>query len=90
MEGKRLILNDGTIIERGEAGYAQGALWCYLTGYTMQEASSLFFDRRKTEKIIFQYGEMQDEYVDYTDCVNISINVDGVVSVGLKKETGNA
>ena len=83
--GRRLILNDGTTIEDGQAGCFEGVLWAYLTGYTLQQASSLFFDTEKTEKIIFQYGEMEDEYNGYTNCFNININVDGRVSVGLRK-----
>lgn len=81
MEGLRLILNDGTIIENGRAGYAEGFLWCYMTGYTMQQAAMLFWDDSKTAKIVFQYGEMSDEYEGFTNCVNIHIDVDGKVSV---------
>lgn len=88
--GRRLILNDGTVIEGGRAGYAQGLLWCYMTGYTMQQAASLFFDSSKTDRIVFQYGEMQDEYEGYTDCVTIRIDVDGEVAVCLKMVSGNA
>ena len=90
MRGIRLILNDGTVIENGRAGYSEGLLWCYMTGYTMQEAASLFFDRSKTARIVFQYGEMQDEYEDYTDCINIRIDTDGEVAVCLKMVSGNA
>ena len=81
MEGIRLILNDGTIIENGRAGYAEGCLWCYLIGYTMQQAAMLFLDDSKTARIVFQYGEMEDEYEGYTNCVNIHIDMDGKVSV---------
>lgn len=72
MDGRRLILNDGTTLERGEAGYAEGFLWCYIPNFTMQQAASLFLDSDKTEKIIFQYGDMQDEYDGFTNCVSIS------------------
>ena len=79
--GKRLILNDGTSIEEGRAGYAQGFLWCYLPNYTMQQAASLFFDAQKTERIVFQYGEMEDEYTGYTNCIRLMADTDGIVSV---------
>lgn len=85
MKGIRLILNDGTVIENGRAGYAEGCLWCYITGYTMMQAAALFLDAEKTARIVFQYGEMQDEYEGYTNCVNIQIDVDGEVSVCMKK-----
>ena len=84
MEGRRLILNDGTTIENGEAGCADGSLWCYLPGYTMQQAASLFFDAAKTAKIIFQYGNMEDEYNGYTNCVTIT-TAGGMTSVCMKK-----
>lgn len=85
MDGRQLVLNDGTIIADGEAGYSQGFLWCYFTGYTMQQAAALFFDPIKTEKIIFQYGEMQDEYDGFTTCVGIKIDTDGLLSVCMVK-----
>ena len=85
MTGIRLILNDGTVIENGRAGYAQGFLWCYMTGYTLQQAAALFFDYWKTTRIVFQYGEMEDTYEGYTNCVNIRIDIDGEVAVCMTK-----
>lgn len=84
-EGQRLILNDGTIIENGRCGYADGHLWCWVTGYTMQTASAVFFDPDKTSKIIYEYGEMSDEYDDFINCTNLFIDNDGQVSVCLVK-----
>ena len=84
MEGQRLILNDGTTIEPGRAGYAQGFLWLYFVG-TMQQAASLFFDPSKTSRIVFQYGEMQDTYDGFTTCMNIGADVDGNISVCMTK-----
>ena len=84
MEGKRLILNDDTTIEDGQAGYSEGFLWCFFSG-NMQQAASLFFDQTKTGKIIFQFGEMEDVYEGFTNCTSINMDVDGNVSVCLKK-----
>lgn len=84
-EGQRLILKDGTRLENGRAGYADGSLWCYIPGYTMQQAASLFFDASKTDQITFQYGEMADVYNGFTNCTNISTDTDGLVSVCMKK-----
>lgn len=86
--GQRLIMNDGTVIENGRAGYSQGTLVCFVTGFTMQQAANLFFDAEKTSKIIFQYGEMSNEYDGFTNCININKNVDGVVSVCMTKGDG--
>ena len=88
--GRRVILNDGTIIEDGGAGYDSGILWVHFTGYTMEQTASLFFDNKKTQKIIFQYGEMQDEYEEFTNCFSIQIDMDGVTYVGLKQNADNA
>ena len=85
MEGQRLILNDGTVIEDGRAGYSQGFLWLYFSGYTLQQAAMMFMDPAKTEKIIFQYGEMEDTYNGFTECRNLMIDADGDISVCMTK-----
>ena len=84
MEGQRIILNDGTVIENGRAGYYQGALWCYFDGRTIGEAIQLFTNADRTARIVFQYGEMEDVYEGFTDCFHVSV-ADGSISVGLKK-----
>lgn len=81
--GQRLILADDTVIENGSAGYSDGHLWCWVTGFTMQEAAAVFFDPEKTQEIVYEYGEMSDTYTGYTVCTNIFINSDGVISVCL-------
>ena len=83
--GQRLILMDGTIIEDGHCGYSEGHLWCWVTGYTMVQAAAIFFDPDKTGKIIYEYGEMSDEYDGYTNCTNLFIDYDGQVSACLVK-----
>ena len=89
MEGQRLILMDGTQIENGRCGYSDGHLWCWITGYTMQEAATIFFDAEKTGKIVFEYGEMSDEYNGYTNCTNLFINNDGQISACLVRGSAN-
>lgn len=90
MTGRRLILNDGTILENCEAGLTPTSLWLYLKGVPIQEATFTFYDDSKTAKIVFQYGEMQDVYEGYTDCSIIKENEVGDVSVCMKKGTDNA
>ena len=85
MNPLRLILSDGTIIENGTAGFAQGFLWLWFTGYTFAEAAGMFTDPGKTARIIYEYGEMKDEYAGFINCVTIQIDADGRVSVCLKK-----
>lgn len=83
--GQRLVLNDETVIENGRAGYSQGFLWCFFTGYTLPQAAALFFDPAKTSRIVFQYGEMEDVHEGFTNCTNINIDFDGRVSVCMTK-----
>lgn len=89
MNGRQLVLNDGTIIEDGEAGYSQGFLWLWFTGYTLQQAAAVFFYAEKTARITFQYGEMEDTYEGFTNCINLNINTDGMVSVCMTRGTDN-
>ena len=86
MEGRRLILNDDTVIENGEAGLSSANnLWVWFTGRTMMEAAAIFFNPVKTERIVFQYGEMEDAYTGYTVCRNMMIDGDGNMSVCMVK-----
>ena len=86
MEGRRIILNDGTTLEGGEAGYSQGFLWLWFHDMTMMQAFMLFLDPEKTARIVFQYGEMEDTYEGFTNCININIDVDGRLSVCMTRE----
>ena len=86
--GRRLMLNDGTTIENGEAGFASGYLWLWVPGMTLPEAAALFLDPGKTEKIVFEYGDMEDTYEGYTMCTHLS-TTDGTLSVCMKKGAEN-
>lgn len=82
MEGRQLILNDGTIIPNGEAGLSQGFLWLYLPGFTIQQAAAVAFDTNKTSVIVFDYGDESETFNGYTSCKNLSAE-DGQASVCL-------
>ena len=84
MEGNRLILNDGTVIENGRAGKADKILWLWLPGWTMAQAAEIFFDPAKTGKIIFQYGEMEDVFTNYTNCTSLMMD-SGEIAVSLER-----
>ena len=84
MEGRQLILNDGTIIPNGEAGLSGGFLWLYIPGYTIQQAAAVAFDQTRTAVIVFDYGEMSDTYTGYTVCTQVAES-DGIASVCLTK-----
>lgn len=85
MTGQRIRLNNGTVIENGTAGYSDGSLWLYFSGYTMMQAALLFFDTANTAVIVFEYGEMSDTYEGFTNCTSLTTNTDGKVSVCLKR-----
>ena len=84
----RLILNDGTVIEGGEAGLSSnGNLWLWFTGYSIMQAAMMFFDPEKTNRITFnQPGDVNTVYEGYTNCTSISIENNGQLSVCLKRE----
>lgn len=87
MEGLRLILNDGTVIENGEAGLSSNFLWLWIpiSFATMPEVVSIVFDKLKMSKIVFQFGEMENVFVGYTACISISMDTDNI-SVCMVKE----
>ena len=85
MEGLRLVLNDGTVIEEGRAGYSTGSVVLMFTGFTLQEAAGIVFDPSKTSRITFCYGEMQEAYEGYTKCVSIGIDMDGEITAIMEK-----
>lgn len=87
--GRRLILMDGTTLEDGRCGLADGHLWCWITGMTMMQAAMIFLDPTKTGEIVFEYGEMSDTYENYTNCTNLSIDNDGKVSICLTRGAAN-
>lgn len=81
----RLILNDGTIIDSGQAWLVTGVLRCFFNGYTINEAATLFLDATKTAHIIYDNGETQETFDGYTICTSIDMDVEGYVHIGLEK-----
>ena len=83
-EGQRLIFADGTTVEDAACGYSEGFLWCWLPHYTMPAAAAIFFEPAKTERIVFEYGAMSNEYEGFTTCTNLFIDESQQVSGCLK------
>ena len=65
--GRRIILKDGTTFEDSGCGYADGFLWCYITGLTLQDVVQTMMNPEKTVKIVYEYGEMSDTYEGFTN-----------------------
>lgn len=80
-----LVLNDGTVIENGQAWNPIDELRCFFDGYTMQEAASMFLDPTKTERITAQGDGTQEVFEGFTVCVSIEMDAQGFIHVGLKK-----
>ena len=74
-EIRRLILADGTVLDKSECGYADGRLWCFLKNISIDEAFQIFSDPEKTRTIIFEYGMgpeiAKTEYNGYISIVTI-------------------
>ena len=85
MEGWRLVLKDGTIIEEGRAGYDDGTLTLYFSGYSFLDAAVMMNDPAKTEKITFQFGEEEAVYTGFTKCNGMIMDSDGVICVFLER-----
>ena len=75
--GRRIRMNDGTVWEDCECGYAQGFLWLFLHGIGIREAEPVVRNPEATKKIVFEYGEMRDEYDGYTEVKVILEEADG-------------
>lgn len=83
----RLILNDGTEIDGGQAWLVTGNLRCFFQGLTVSEAAALFFDPAKTETIVYDNGETQETFTGYVG-TSIVTDAEGWVHVGLEKGGG--
>lgn len=87
MDDRKLILNDGTVIEGGYSGLSsRGNLWLWFTGYTMAQAVMMFLDPAKTEKIIFMAGDTEEIYEGYTNMTSINVDANGQFHVGMQRE----
>lgn len=62
----RLIMNDGTILPEGSAGYSDHRAWFWVKGLTMAEAFAMFNDPSKTRVIKHQYGTREVVYTGFT------------------------
>lgn len=85
--GRRLILANGSIYENAEAGYADGFLLLFMRKtITLHDAANIFFNHENTNLIVFEYGEMEDRFENFTHVVNLMENADEEVTVALKQE----
>ena len=78
MEGRRVVMADGTELLNAEIGYANRHIWCYLKDITLPMAYDLFSDPQKTGALVFDYGDMQDVYEGFTELHAIQKSEDGV------------
>lgn len=81
----RLILNDGTVIEGGSGGLSDGFLWLWLPNWTMRQAVEIAFNESIIGKIIFQYGEEEEVWTGFVDCVSIDSTGNNEIALCFKK-----
>lgn len=90
MEGRRVVMADGTELLDAEIGYTDKHIWCFLKHITFFEAYDLFSNPLKTQTLIFDYGDMQDVYEGFTELDTIKKTEDGVNVRMNKPEVSNA
>lgn len=84
-----LVFADGTKMEGASCGYAEGNLWCWVTGLSMIQAAQVFLDSAKTDRITYQHGDSEDVFEGFLECVNLFVNYDGQISACLQRGNTN-
>lgn len=87
MNGRRIRMNDGAIYEEGEIGYADGVIWCFLKNIDLISAFQNFSNPEKTQKLVFEYGEMSDVYEGFMS-IGAVIQKEQGVNIMLRREAG--
>lgn len=79
----RLILADGTVLNKCECGYSEKNLWCFLDKETVSflEACQYFSDLDCYNMIIFELG-----FSDYTDVITYS-NIEDCIAIQKTEKT---
>ena len=68
----RLILSDGRVLDNCECGYYNKTLWCYLKGYSFNDAFQFFSDPENFKTIIFEYGtESYRRQITYNGLISL-------------------
>lgn len=85
--GRKIVLADGTEYPRGECGYADHVLWCYLPPTAnVPQAFADFTDAAKTAEITFIFGSQQRVYTGYTAFRGLMLDSDGNIKICLVEE----
>ena len=84
VEKPRVTLNDGTIFEDSQCGYAEHTLWLWLKGITFAQAFAAFSDPEKTKTILFQYGNQEETYTGFTE-INLIQKSESTIDVRMIK-----
>lgn len=84
-EELKVILADGTILDRSSCGYPDDeTLWVFVKGKTKEEAIELLSDPEKNQTITFIFGPKEYIYEGYTE-FDTAIERVNSISVRLKK-----
>ena len=66
MGERKIFLNNGTVFDNSNCGLADGYLWCWIKGSTLEEVVPLFFNPENTKTIKYQIGTTFASYIGYT------------------------
>ena len=81
-----LILSDGTRLENSYAALTVEKLFLYIqNGMNMIQVFQLVSDPEKLDNIIYASGDHQEVYGGFTVLEGVSLGVNGVVSVVLRR-----
>ena len=82
-----LILNDGTRLVVSYCGANAGYLWIDVYEKSFYECAYLFSNQKLTSRMVYEFGEMHQEYEGYTE-LTVVMAEDDYVKVALKRGGG--
>lgn len=74
----RLILADGTVLENSRCGFADGTLWCWISGLTMADCFSIFSNPDNVRTITRLYQTVGYRYTGFINIDTIKRGTDGL------------
>ena len=66
MEGRRIIFANNVRLEGAEAAFDGRTVWLFMYGKPMKDTLPLVSNPKVTNKITFQFGEMEQVYEGFT------------------------
>lgn len=80
---EKVVLNNGMSLDVVWSGAAQNILWISGLSMTIKQAVDIFTSKEHLSKI---EPSSESPYIGYTELFFVSIEDDGLIKVGLRKE----